>query len=192
MNVWSDTKSFSLCLLAYLGTIMEGNHLKIASTVDSAEPFCWRIEEPYMAVRRLTTVFCSPGLVAAPVPTHLRLCCCSSHSYTHFMQLSFGLSNSIFRHNYLPSMQLTRREATLTLPNPISYVSDPPFLPLSLPPLSPHTFFPPFTSLLLSLFFCTRIFSLPYYPMCFLPFLFKFSPFILSCSTPFLIPISAP
>ncbi|MPC27684.1 hypothetical protein E2C01_020863 [Portunus trituberculatus] len=65
-------KSITLCLPAYLGTIIEGNLLQIASTVDSAEPFCWRIGGPYMAARRLTTVFCSPGLVAVLACKYIR------------------------------------------------------------------------------------------------------------------------
>lgn len=193
MNVWSDTKSISLCLLAYLGTIMEGNHLKIASTVDSAEPFCWRIEDPYMAAKRLTTVFCSVGLVAAPVPTHPRLCCCSSHSNTLFMQLSFGLSNLIFRYNYLPPLLPTRSAATLTPPNPLSYISDPPSLLPSIKSVS--LYFLLILYKFLASHFLQYVYSLPFYTPSESPLVFVwYSVFllthllILSSSAPSLLP----
>lgn len=120
-------KSITLCLPAYLGTIIEGNLLQIASTVDSAEPFCWRIGEPYMVARRLTTVFCSPRLVAVLVCSRTPLTATPPLPLRPSPHLS-RLTKLSFCHNY-PSLTPTASHtcnATLsslppsTLPHPPS------------------------------------------------------------------------
>lgn len=147
-----------------------------------------------MVVRRLTTVLCSPGLVAAPVPMYLKLCCCSSLSNIYFMQLSFRLSHLVFSHNYVPSLQLACSVTNLTksclLPTyppffsfivlfkhfPFSPLSSFSFPPIYLPTSLLYAFSP--FSLSIFLFFILPDLSIPV------------SPFVLLSSPPTVLPLT--